>query len=530
VLNNLLDFLDHVRTRPTFEDWCNTPWTMQHLVEELIRLVADLRSVIEVRERTEAAEITQLRRLLAQSLDETRLAQEQAAASSRTSSRPPSSDPPSAPKPKPKPRSSKRRGAQPGHAPHPRSLVPVAECAESFDHLPAQCGCGEPLLGQDPTPHRHQIVDLPPVTPEVVEHRLHTLCCLACGKRTRATLPEGVTSTGYGPGVEAVVALLSADARSSHATVSRLMRDLFGISISTGAVAALRSRASEAVASPVQAAIEFVRTYPGPRYADETSWVQGNADGGNPEGRSAYLWTARAADVVAFYVALSRSSEAAKVLLGETSGGVLVTDRYYAYNFAGLWHRQMCWAHLLRDFRKISERGGACGAIGTTLLECAEALFRLRALYREEKVTQEQWIELVGTLRHRVRRALERGARSKGKAGEKSPRSKTAGTCAKLLEVEPCLWLFLSHPEVELTNNAAERALRHAVIWRKISFGSQSQAGSLFVARLMTVVQTLKAQGRSVFEFLLAACRAARDGSSPPSLVPTSSAGCAAPT
>jgi len=118
----------------------------------------------------------------------------------------------------------------------------------------------------------------------------------------------------------------------------------------------------------------------------------------------------------------------------------------------------------------------------------------------------------ISTVRIRIRELLRQG--------ETCAHKRTAGTCKEILKVEPALWTFVRREGVEPTNNAAERALRHGVIWRKTSFGTQSARGSLFVERMMTVVATLRQQNRNVLDYLTDACEAALQGDPPPSLLP----------
>lgn len=233
---------------------------------------------------------------------------------SKNSSSPPSQDPPGFGKKQRKPKSSKNRGGQPGHEGHSRELYPVEECSEVVEHRPISCGsCGEELSGEDPNPYRHQIVELPPIRPIVSEHRLHQLTCGQCGKKTRARLPLEVNPSGYGATVVAMVALLSGVYRQSQRQVQSAMQDLFGICMSVGTVNQLRQEASHAVESCVEEAKQYVQQQPIVG-ADETSFAQGNIDGGNPKERKAWLWVAVTPLVTLFEIGLTRCTEAAQNL------------------------------------------------------------------------------------------------------------------------------------------------------------------------------------------------------------------------
>ena len=254
--------------------------------------------------------------------------------------------------------------------------------------------------------------------------------------------------------------------------------------------------------------------------ADETGFKQGNADGQNPDNQKAWLWVAVTPLVSFFQVLLARSTAAAVDLLGEDFRGILNSDRYSAYNWVDVDQRQLCWAHLKREFTKISERSGVSRQIGRDLLAQQKKLFRLWHRVRDGTLSRTQFQSLVLPIQERVRSLLSSGADYQIGSREKTPLAKTVRTCRQLLKVEPALWLFVKVEGLSPTNNAAERAIRPAVLWRRTSFGSQSSAGSVFVARMLTVVTSLRSQNRNVLEFMTEAVRASREGTLPPSLLP----------
>lgn len=220
-----------------------------------------------------------------------------------------------------------------------------------------------------------------------------------------------------------------------------------------------------------------------------------------------------------FQIHLNRGHAAAKQLLGKFAG-YRITDRWTGYSWWPLDRRQLCWAHLIREFQKIADRGGDSKAIGEALLAQARQLFELWPRVRDDTLTREEFAAAVVEIRAAVQKWLEEGASYKAASGDRSVRAKTARTCQELLKVEQARWLFVRVVGIEPTNNAAERALRPAVIWRRISLGTRSEIGCQFVARMLTVTQTLCAQQRPVLEFLTAACEAARQGTPAPSLLP----------
>ena len=515
---------------PTHDDWVGVSHAVLRYVQALWFLIARL-SVQERIVRLELEEeIARRDRIIAEKdlelgrLEQAnRLLRETTRLSSRNSSKPPSSDPPGTRKPRSERVKGKRqRGGQYGHPFHPRPLVPADHIppAHIIDHRPATCrACEHRLEGDDPDPARHQVVDIPVPAPLVVEHRLHTLCCPACGERTRAQLPDSVSTTGFGPAVEATVATLWSSCRLSHRMICDVMGDLFGVRLGLGTVSNLLARAGRAVEPRVEEARAHVTTADEAKHVDETGWFQRGADGSNPKGTKAWLWIAVTASATVFRLALSRSQDMAKTMVGTLSAGVLISDRYLGYKFVGVFNRQVCWAHLLRDFRRIAERSGPSTRIGRGLHAIAKRVFVLWHHYQEGKLEEEEWRRRMGELRQRARELLEQGARFDTRKDEKSERTLTKNTCAELLKLEPAMWLFVSRPELGITNNAAERGLRHAVLWRRASFGSQSARGAELVAMMLTVVMTRRAQSQSVHGYFLAACRAAREGREAPSLL-----------
>ena len=366
--------------------------------------------------------------------------------------------------------------------------------------------CHHPLQGDDPQPYRHQVTEVPPIKPVVTEYQLHRLSCLACGMPTRADLPRGVLPGGFGPRVQAIVALCTGAYRLSKRTTQEVLTDLFGLPLSLGTIAKLEQATVEAVAAPVAEAQTYVRAQ-SVAHLDETGWREGHT--------RAWLWVAVTAWVTVFVVRLSRGAKVAEELLGERFCGILVTDRWSAYTWYPTRWRQICWAHLLRDFEAMIERGGRSQVIGEGLREQARQMFHWWHQVRDGTLPHAEFRVLMRPMRRRVARLLT--------AGQTCGMAKTEGVCREVLKVYDALWTFVRVEGVEPTNNAAERAIRPGVLWRKGSFGTQSTKGSRFVEALMTVVATLRQQHRNVLAYLTEACQAACEHVPAPSLLPTRS-------
>lgn len=424
---------------------------------------------------------------------------------STNSSKPPSSDGPQVKRQPPKPRSGKRRGAQPGHTFQQRPLLPADDTRPL---KPSNCrGCGHPLQGVDPQPLRHQVLELPVLRPLVTEYQLHRLSCPQCGLQTCATLPAGVPQGGYGPRFQAVVSLLTGHYRLSKRLVVAFCQDICGVPLSVGQVCALEQQTARATDPVVQPLVAHAATQSA--NVDETSWRQAN--------QRAWLWVVVTASVTVFRLRLSRAAAVAKELLQLSAGQIITTDRYRGYAWIPLAQRRLCWAHLLRDFQAMIDRQTAGSAIGQQLLDLGQLLFSLWHRVRDGTLSRAAFARLVREgIRPDLQGVLQRGLTC-GCA-------KTAGTCQEVLAVEPALWTFVRVAGLEPTNNAGERAHRHAVQWRKSSFGTQSAAGSHYVENVLTVVATCRQQGRNVLEILTACAKAALEGTPPPSLLPTTTA------
>lgn len=461
------------------EEWAATPVAVQELVVSLLATLEQYQKrIADLEER----------------LNET----------SRNSSRPPSSDPPNAPsRPKGTP-SGRKGGGQKGHPGHGRSLKSPQEVNRIVEVRPESCSrCGALLLGEDPQPARHQVTELPPVKPEVIEYRRHTLTCLACGAKTPAKWPSGMPSGSFGPRLQATAGYLTGRMGVSQRDVEEGMDALFHTEISLGSIPTLEQAVSEALAKPVVEAQAYVKRQP-INNVDETGWHEGK--------KRRWLWVSTTPQVTVFRLLISRGAKSAQKVLGKSFKGIAGTDRWGAYNWLDPKRRQLCWAHLKRDFQAFVDRGGGSEQIGMGLLDQADQMFDLWHKVRQGLLSRAEFQATIGPLQAHVGELLRQGVTL--------AHQKTRRTCQNILKLEAALWTFVRVEGVEPTNNSAERPLRRAVVWRRRSFGTQSEAGSRFVERVLTAVVTLRQQKRNVLEYLTEACAAAIQGDKPPSLLP----------
>ena len=461
------------------EDWTATPLVVQELVLSLFATVQQLtHRIADLEERHHKT--------------------------SRNSSKPPSTDPPGAPPRTQRPSSGRKRGGQKGHKGNGRKLKPPEEVTRIVDVKPVCCEkCGTLLLGEDAHPARHQVTELPRVEPEVVEYRQHTLACLACGAQTTPDWPVEMPPGSFGPRVQATVGYLTGRMGVSQRDVEEALDALFHTDVALGSVSVLEQSVSAALAEPVEEAQTYVQVQPVVN-VDETSWRESN--------QRRWLWIGTTSLVTVFLVLATRGAVGAQQLLGLAFQGIVGSDRWSGYNWLSAWQRQLCWAHLKRDFQAFVDRGGASARLGEALLKQVNTMFELWHQVREGTLSRTEFQEQMDPIREQVGALLREGT--------VLSHDKTRRTCENILKWEWALWSFVLVEGVEPTNNSAERPLRRAVLWRRRSFGTQSEAGSLFVERVLTTVSTLRLQKRDVLDFLTEACAAAIRGDTPPSLLP----------
>jgi transposase len=433
--------------------------------------------------------------------------QERLNQNSSNSSVPPSANPLNAPKPVSKAPSGRKPGGQTGHPGHHRHRLPPERVSKIVPYVPAICTqCqaplpAEPRLG-DPEPTWHQVAELPELTANITEHQGHARTCTCCGHLNRGEIPPEIRTHVIGPRLAAVMSYLTGRHHISRRGVEEIVETVFEVPTSLGSVSALEGETSAALASPYQEVQAAVREAP-VKNTDETSWKE--------KGKKRWLWSAATATAALFVIHLRRNFAGLQALLGEAITGIVCSDRWSVYNKLPLNLRQICWAHLKRDFQKLVDRGGPAEAIGRVGLEVVECLFADWWAFRRGELGRPGLQARLDSVARQLQGVLERGCSCAD--------SKAATFCANLLGLYPALWLFAAIEGVEPTNNHVERILRLGVLWRKNAFGCHSAAGCRFVERMLTVVQTLRLQKRPVLDYLYRAIVAHRSSLPAPQLM-----------
>lgn len=467
-------------------DWDQTPQSVQGLI---IALWQENRKMKQEFVRLQA-EVNKLK--------------ERANKNSKNSSKPPSSDMAGKGKYPKKETSGKEPGGQFGHKGSGRKLKPIEEVSKIVVIKPiACCSCRALLMGEDANPERHQVSELPRIMPEIVEYQKHTLTCLACGTKNEEEWPAEMPKGSFGERIQAMSGYMSGRFGMSQRDMAEMFETVFHVEISLGSIPAQEQLVSQALKQPVEDALNYVQKQT-TLNMDETSWHELS--------QLRWLWTCVTPFVTVFQIVKTRGASEAKKLLGENFTGTLGSDRYCAYNWLNPAFRQACWAHLKRDFQALLERGGESKTIGRLLLAQIKLFFGLWHRLKNATLSRLDFQIAMQPIRNEVANLLL--------IGTFVDHAQTRKTCKNIIQLKQALWTFVDREGVEPTNNAAERALRRSVIWRRRSFGTQSENGSNFVERIISAITTLRQQKRDVLDYLVAACHANLLGKSAPSLLP----------
>lgn len=427
---------------------------------------------------------------------------------STNSSKPPSSDGPKVNRPKKK-KSRRSPGGQKGHKGSFRALLPVEEMDNVHHLYPHECekcrAALDPTSSREPSdPQRYQHFEIPEIQPIKTEFCLHELEC-SCGHCTRAKIPAEVAQSNFGPKVHGAVAYLTSVHRATRRGIVEIMNTFFGLNLCLGSVCNIIERVNPELEPVVE---EVRQTLPEAKNAniDETGWRR--------KGIREYLWVFVTPLVVYFHIAKSRGSKVLRSVLGDVFQGVITSDdhsAYASYHKDGV--RQLCWAHIIRKLKALKESRSSPDAYvyARNMLKEVGHIFSCWHAFREGYISRDELLGSTTLMRARMKRYCLQYLNS--------PDGAVRTRAKRMLDTWPHLFTFLTHEGVEPTNNAAEREIRPAVQWRKISFGNQSEDGERFTERILTVTRTCRLQGRNAFHFLADLMATAFSGKPRPSLV-----------
>ena len=430
------------------------------------------------------------------------------ATNASNSSLPPSANPPQAPKPVVKCATGRKPGAQAGHPARLKQRLPAERIQHTVVFLPKHCTHCQATLPEQPTvsdpePSWHQVAELPAMAAHITEYQGHYRACPDCGTLNHAAIPAEIKAHSVGPRLAATLAYLAGCHHVSKRGLEEITAAVFETPLALGTISHLEEHMSAALAAPhaeALAAVQQARV----KHVDETGWKQA--------GQRRWLWLAATPWVAVFVVHVSRGFEALQALLGTDVFGFLTSDRWPVYGNWPLWRRQVCWAHLKRDFQKLVDRGGSAATLGEAFLRISERVFEQWHLFRGGTFGRRALQNRLSDAAREFAHLLECGCRCAD--------PKAATFCANVRALQPAVWRFVVTEGIEPTNNHAERLLRRGVLWRKNAFGSHSERGCRFVERILTAVQTLRLQQRPILRYLQDALTAHRHGQPAPSLLP----------
>jgi transposase len=455
---------------------------------------------------------TLLRRLEQQDLRiaklEARIAQleELLRRNSSNSSRPPSADSPGQRAGRPsRPPSGRKPGGQPGHEAHSRALLPAEQVTRHARRDPRRCRrcTGSLLNAQELEPLRHQVVEIPRIVPDVTEYVLGRRRCEVCNTVTSARLPSGVPLGMCGPRLSSLIVLLTGVYHLSRRNAAALLQDVLGVELSLGSVSNVEGKMTAVLGAAHEEALTCVRRAR-VKHLDATSWSRA--------GEACSLWTFASRLATAFVITAGATAKTVKSVVGNLHG-TLVSDRGSQFGFWAMEQRQICWAHLIRRFKAFSESPHPkVRRLGDALLLLSQVHLVEWHRVQERRATRAQLQELVARLEPLFVHHLE--------CGKALRLHSVSGACANLLAHRDALFTYAFETGVPPTNNHAERELRSFVMWRKQTAGTRSERGDRFAERVMTVVHTLRKQGRHVLSYLEQACIAALRSQPSPALMP----------
>jgi transposase len=331
----------------------------------------------------------------------------------------------------------KKQGGQLGHKKHERMMLP----SDKVDHIircnpENKCHCGGCVIPNAKIHRRHQQYEFPVVRPVVTEYQIHTGICNQCNREQIGRLPSGINFSMLGQRATALTAHLSGTYRMSKQNIVSMYHDIFGFNLSVGMVCKAEKTVSRALAEPVNQAKDFIQS------ADKIG-INADETGFKEKGKGMWAWIAVSCSVAVFIIRNGRNKKVAQELLGDNFKGILCSDRYSAYKWIDSENRQICWAHLERDFRKISERDGSSSVIGADLLSETNNLFHFWHQFRNEEIDRNTLNKKTKPIKIFIEGLLRKGKRSKNR--------KTAGTCRDILSYGSALWRFLETPDIEPT-------------------------------------------------------------------------------
>lgn len=376
-------------------------------------------------------------------------------------------------------KSPRNPGGQPGHKPQGYQMKMPDEVINVF---PSYCACGHQLeIGQ--TFSVEQKIEIPPIKPYVTEYHLYQGVCRTCGKKKTASLPASVQPDLLGDHAKAIISALSGFFHNSKRDVQQILHDVFNLPISLGLVSMSEKRVSQKLKPSYEDLVDQIEDSPY-LHIDET--------GHKCQGKRGWGWIFTTRNMSVLRLTASRGKKVLQSALPAYEGWV-ISDRYGAYRYFEDEKRQVCWSHLERDFQRFAHsRDPLLARQGEALVGISQEVFAMKKALKAEKIEELFFYRRIRKLKKRLLYAL--------KGILRIPDVPHAHRVAQnLLKCFDMMWRFVDHPEVELTNNLAERQIRKYVIYRKKSLFTWSDRGNEFVERVLSLFLTCRLQNQNAF-------------------------------
>jgi transposase len=400
---------------------------------------------------------------------------------SKNSSKPPSSDQKANLSSNTKKKRKSRKGLHRGTYPREK-IDKVVVCKAT------SCPCcgSESISEKKQASQTLQQAELPSIQAIITEYKKLKYHCNSCEKNFSANLPAGIPNSAFGTNLMGLVASLTGVYHLAKREAVELIKNLYDVDIGLGSILNIEAKVKKSLDPIYNNIHNFVLKSNLCKHFDETTW--------RDSGKHHYVWLASCKEAAFYKIDRRRNTEAfLKLSKNIINFSACVTDRYAVYNILK-GKRQYCIAHLIRDFKNFAQRDGPDGKIGFSIENSLRSACKKHRYYQDDRINLVSRNSSLGYYKNKIEKLLEDGIANGG--------DKLFKLCTTLLDNYEKVWAFAKNPEIEPTNNLAERDLRKLVIWRKKSFGTRSERGKNFVERITSISQTIKRQKKNVLKFI----------------------------
>lgn len=382
---------------------------------------------------------------------------------------------------KAKPRSDKNNGAQIGHKYNPYQMK-IADI--KIDIMPDEemCTCGSELVLEEKYTS-YQKIEIPSIKPVVTEYKLHQKTCSVCKRRYKGKLDNYQLLE---KNAKSIISSLSGFFNNSKRDIQSILKQIFNLDISLGLISNTEGRISAKLESNYNGLLESI---------EESDYLHLDETSASNRGNRHWCWVATNKATTVLKLASSRGQKILERLLPEYEGKV-ISDRYAVYNIFDGSNRQICLAHLRRDFKRFAySHNGELAKIGLALLHMTDTIFRFYNLHKESKLDNPRYLAIIQKVKKLMLYYLQDVANT-----QYLQATRVANNILKSFDM---IWLFLNNTQIEPTNNLAERQIKHFIKYRKNSFFTWSLRGDRFLERIKSLYATAKLQNNDPFKLLL---------------------------